>query len=73
MVDQLNAFAGESRASPARSAPKASSAARQSARRRRHLEGSHDTVNFMAGQSHRTGARIVKVVTAVADGDLKQN
>jgi hypothetical protein len=41
MVDQLNAFAGEVTRVRAKSAPRASWAARRRSRRRRHLEGPH--------------------------------
>ncbi len=40
--------------------------------RRRHLEGPHRQRQLHGAQPHQPGARIAKVVTAVANGDLKR-
>ena len=55
MVDQLNGFASEVSAWRARSAPKASSAARPRCRRGRHLEGPHRQRQLDGLQPHRPG------------------
>ncbi len=57
MVDTLSAFATRSPASPARSAPRAASAARRTCERRRHLEGPHRQRQLHGQQPHRPGAQ----------------
>jgi HAMP domain-containing protein len=73
MVDQLNGFAVGGHARRARGR------ARRQARRQAMVPGVAgtwkdltDTVNFMASNLTEQVRGIVKVVTAVADGDLKQ-
>ena len=73
MVDQLNAFASESRASPAGSARKASSAARHKypgSPARERFEA--DNVNSMANNLTGQVRNIAEVTTAVAKGDLSR-
>jgi HAMP domain-containing protein len=74
MVDQLNAFAAEVTRVAARWAPTESSAVR---RRFPGVAGTWkdltDTVNVMAANLTEQVRGIAKVVTAVANGDLKQN
>ena len=74
MVDQLNSLRrARSRASRRRSAPRASWAARPRCRRSPGVwKNLTDNVNFMARNLTTQVRGIVKVVTAVANGDLKQ-
>jgi HAMP domain-containing protein len=55
MVDQLSSFADEVTRWPARSAPRASSAARPTCRGRRHLEGPHRLGELDGRQPHQPG------------------
>ena len=73
MVDQLNSFASEVTRVAARSAPKASSAAR---RRCKGVAGTWkdltDNVNVMAANLTGQVRNIAEVTTAVANGDLSK-
>ena len=73
MVDQLNSLrlGSDPRGPRSRHGRKARRAG-GSEGRRRHLEGSHRFVNFMAGNLTNQVRGIAKVVTAVANGDLKR-
>ena len=71
MVDQLSSFADEV-TRVARSAPRASSAARPRCECGRHLEGPTDSVNLMASNLTDQVRDIAQVTTAVAEGDLSQ-
>jgi len=72
MVDQLRSFAAEVTRVAARWAPRASSAARPSCRRRRHVEGSHRFRERDGVQPHAQVRNIAGVTTAVARGDLSR-
>ena len=72
MVDQLGSSPRRSPASPARSAPRASSAARPGQGRLRHLEGLTDNVNLMANNLTGQVRNIAEVTKAVAKGDLSK-
>ena len=73
MVDQLNGFAGEvSRVAREVGTEGKLRRAGRSARRRRHLEGLTDNVNFMASNLTGQVRNIAEVTTAVANGDLSK-
>ena len=73
MVDQLNAFAARGHARRARSRyGREARRPGQRARRRRHVEGPHRLVNFMAGNLTSQVRNIADVTTAVAKGDLSK-
>jgi HAMP domain-containing protein len=74
MVDQLNAFASEVTAWPAKSAPKESSAAQAQVKDVGGVwKDLTDNVNFMAGNLTNQVRNIAGVTTAVAKGDLYQD
>jgi len=72
MVDRLNAFAGEVTRVAREVAPTASSRPGRRGGRRRNLEGPDRPGNVMAANLTEQVRGIVKVVTAVAEGDLSQ-
>ena len=72
MVDQLRRSRRKSRAWRARSAPKASWAARRSCRRGGHVEGPDRQRQFHGVESDGQVRNIADVTTAVARGDLSR-
>jgi HAMP domain-containing protein len=72
MTDTLRTFADEVTRSPARSAPRAASAARPRCRRLRHLEGPHRLGQRHGGQPHQPGPQHRPGHDRGGQGDLSQ-
>ena len=73
MVDQLNAFASEVTRVAREVGTEGKLGGQAQVPRGRNLESLTDTVNFMAANLTAQVRGIVKVVTAVANGELRQN
>jgi HAMP domain-containing protein len=72
MVDQLNSFAAEVTRVAREVGTEGKLGGQAPCRRGGHVEGPHDNVNVMAANLTSQVRGIVKVVTAVANGDLAQ-